>query len=82
MKTKWMAALLLSLTITCAAAAEGAPESQFGYSGWPYRQNTECNTATGDRYEYNTPPVMPPKPPPPVRSGEGGETKSRCDQRS
>ena len=63
MKTKWMAALLLSLTITCAAAAEGAPESQFGYSGWPYRQNTECNTATGDRYEYNTPTVMPPNLP-------------------
>lgn len=48
MKTKWMAALLLSLTITGTAMAGGAPESQFGYSGWPYRQNTQCNSTTED----------------------------------
>jgi len=41
MKTKWMAALLLSLTLTGAAMADGAPEAQFGYSGWPYRQSTD-----------------------------------------
>ncbi len=33
--------LLLSL-LTLSAFAEGAPASQFGFSGWPYRNQTTC----------------------------------------
>ena len=65
MKTKWMAALLLSLTLTGAAMADGAPEAQFGYSGWPYRQSTDCNangSNSGQGRAYTVPPNLPSAP--------------------
>jgi len=38
-------ALALSLTTTGTALAySGAPASQFGFKGWPYRQNSGCYT--------------------------------------
>ena len=37
--------LLMILTLT-AAPAEGAPTSQFGFSGWPYRNGTGCGQQT------------------------------------
>lgn len=37
--------LLMILTLT-AALAEGAPTSQFGFSGWPYRNGTGCGQQT------------------------------------
>lgn len=68
MKTKWMAALLLSLTLTSAALADGAPRSQFGFSGWPYRQNNECTTndTVQNSQQECLPPALPSTPGPTV----------------
>lgn len=46
MNFKRLLALLvvLSLTVSGAALASGAPTSQFGFTGWPYRQPTNCGT--------------------------------------
>ena len=36
--------ILIALTILiCSAQAENAPASQFGFHGWPYRQNVCAN---------------------------------------
>ena len=40
---KYAAFALSTLMLTTAAMAE-APESQFGFTGWPYRQETGCPT--------------------------------------
>ena len=37
-------ALSLSLMSASAAAFAQAPQSQFGFKGWPYRQNSYCET--------------------------------------
>ena len=45
MKTKMFTALAatgLCTAMAFAAFADGAPASQFGFSGWPYRQETDC----------------------------------------
>ena len=65
MKTKMFTALAatgLCTAMAFAAFADGAPASQFGFSGWPYRQETDCTpwqtvcpTATPE-------PVSTPKP--------------------
>jgi len=48
---KHFAALMLTLILLSASsfalAAEGTPQSQFGFKGWPYRQTTDC---TNDEY--------------------------------
>lgn len=37
--------VVLSLVVSgTALAASGAPTSQFGFKGWPYRQSTNCGT--------------------------------------
>ena len=41
-KTKVAMILAASLLLTATAQAE-APTSQFGFSGWPYRQQTDCS---------------------------------------
>lgn len=42
-KTKVATILAASLLLTTTAYAEG-PTSQFGFTGWPYRQQTNCAT--------------------------------------
>ena len=37
--------LIVSLMALPALAAGNAPASQFGFRGWPYRQQTPCNSA-------------------------------------
>lgn len=45
MTKKQMIALALSLsTLTASSALAAAPTSQFGFSGWPYRQSTSCGS--------------------------------------
>lgn len=42
---KHLLCLILScilLLACCSVLADGAPTSQFGFKGWPYRQNTPC----------------------------------------
>ncbi|MDD3335774.1 MAG: CAP domain-containing protein [Eubacteriales bacterium] len=38
--------LSVSVALTTASHASGAPTSQFGFSGWPYRQETNCTKPT------------------------------------
>ncbi len=38
--------LALCLTMSATSFAGNAPTSQFGFSGWPYRQSTNCNKGT------------------------------------
>lgn len=48
MKRVLSIALLCMMTLAsfAALADSGAPASQFGFKGWPYRQGTGCNAAT------------------------------------
>lgn len=46
--------LILSL-LACAALADGAPASQFGFKGWPYRQQSGCTTPA-----VTSPPALAP----------------------
>lgn len=41
---KKYAAYLLSTAMLASAAMAEAPQSQFGFEGWPYRQETDCAT--------------------------------------
>lgn len=41
---KKYAAFLLSTAMLASAAVAEAPQSQFGFTGWPYRQATDCAT--------------------------------------
>ena len=55
-KRKLMALLLTFCLLAYATAlAGGAPSSQFGFKGWPYRQNNSCTAICPSA----TPPVMP-----------------------
>ncbi len=50
MNRKHFAFLLVTLMVLMAASsafASGAPTSQFGFSGWPYRQSTNCGSTQG-----------------------------------
>ena len=78
MKTKMFTALAaagLCTAMAFAAFADGAPASQFGFSGWPYRQETDCTprqtacpTATSETVSTPKPaatvqpPVIPSEP--------------------
>lgn len=45
MKRYTCLALVLFLTMSaCLALADGAPASQFGFRGWPYRQSSGCQS--------------------------------------
>ena len=39
---------MMTLALYSAFAESGAPASQFGFQGWPYRQNTDCAPASCD----------------------------------
>lgn len=55
-KRKLMALLLTFCLLAHATAlAGGAPSSQFGFKGWPYRQNNSCTAICPSA----TPPVTP-----------------------
>lgn len=55
-KRKLIALLLTFCLLAHATAlAGGAPSSQFGFKGWPYRQNNSCTAICPSA----TPPVMP-----------------------
>ncbi|MFR5853848.1 MAG: CAP domain-containing protein [Lachnospiraceae bacterium] len=45
-----------------AAFADGAPASQFGFSGWPYRQETDCTPRQTVCPTATSEPVSTPKP--------------------
>lgn len=49
MKHLLSALLVLCLALPAAALADGgAPSSQFGFHGWPYRQSTPCTARPAD----------------------------------
>ena len=55
-KRKLTATLLTICLLTGATAlASGAPSSQFGFKGWPYRQSNGCATTC-------QPEITPPSP--------------------
>lgn len=65
MKTKMFTALAaagLCTAMAFAAFADGAPASQFGFSGWPYRQETDCTPRQTVCPTATTEPVSTPKP--------------------
>lgn len=55
-----LACALAIAFIAVSASADGAPTSQFGFKGWPYRNSAPCAAAT--RRPSATPqPTQPPK---------------------
>ena len=65
MKTKMFTALAaagLCTAMAFAAFADGAPASQFGFSGWPYRQETDCTPRQTVCLTATSEPVSTPKP--------------------
>lgn len=65
MKTKMFTALAaagLCTAMAFAAFADGAPASQFGFSGWPYRQETDCTPRQTVCPTATSEPVSTPKP--------------------
>lgn len=65
MKTKMFTALAaagLCTAMAFAAFADGAPASQFGFSGWPYRQETDCTPQQTVCPTATSEPVSTPKP--------------------
>lgn len=59
---------VLALAVSCCALASGAPTSQFGFQGWPYRQSTSCGQAKPTAQPECTPdcPVRPESTPAPT----------------
>lgn len=46
-KSTWRLILILALVfLAVSASADGAPTSQFGFKGWPYRNSAPCAAAT------------------------------------
>ena len=65
MKSKMFTALAaagLCTAMAFAAFADGAPASQFGFSGWPYRQETDCTPRQTACPTATSEPVSTPKP--------------------
>ena len=65
MKTKMFTALAaagLCTAMAFAAFADGASASQFGFSGWPYRQETDCTPRQTACPTATSEPVSTPKP--------------------
>ena len=65
MKTKMFTALAVAGLCTAmafTAFADGAPASQFGFSGWPYRQETDCTPRQTACPTATSEPVSTPKP--------------------
>jgi len=50
----------LCLLLTATVALSEAPTSQFGFTGWPYRQTTDCTTGDENTTEH---PIIPTKQP-------------------
>lgn len=65
MKTKMFTALAVAGLCTAMAFnafADGTPASQFGFSGWPYRQETDCTPRQTACPTATSEPVSTPKP--------------------
>lgn len=65
MKTKMFTALAaagLCTAMAFAAFADGTPASQFGFFGWPYRQETDCTPRQTVCPTATSEPVSTPKP--------------------
>lgn len=65
MKTKMFTALAaagLCTAMAFAAFADGTPASQFGFSSWPYRQETDCTPRQTACPTATSEPVSTPKP--------------------
>lgn len=65
MKTKMFTALAaagLCTAMAFAAFADGTPASQFGFFGWPYRQETDCTPRQTACPTATSEPVSTPKP--------------------
>lgn len=65
MKTKMFTALAaagLCTAMAFAAFADGTPASQFGFSSWPYRQETDCTPWQTACQTATSEPVSTPKP--------------------
>lgn len=58
---KAVIAAICFLCIAGMAAAEGAPTSQFGFKGWPYRNNTTCIRTTMNP-RRTAQPIVTPRP--------------------
>lgn len=69
-KKQKLAALVLTLSLSAGSTAladRGAPASQFGFKGWPYRQSSGCTVQTATPCPTATPaltaqPTAEPKP--------------------
>lgn len=57
--------LCLSIMLSATSYASGAPTSQFGFSGWPYRQQTNCENQTAQS-TATCQPTATPRPTPVV----------------
>jgi len=60
-KKQKLTAIALSLSLlsgSTALAHNSAPASQFGFKGWPYRQNNSCITQSGEHYRPTAEPSV------------------------
>mgnify|MGYP004528382765 FL=1 len=81
MKTKMFTALAaagLCTAMAFAAFADGAPASQFGFSGWPYRQETDCTPRQTACPTATSEPVSTPKPAATVQPPVVPSEPTRC----
>ena len=56
-----LTALVLALSLSAGSTAlaySGAPASQFGFRGWPYRQSNRCTESKPTRQPQSTPDNM------------------------
>ena len=54
-----VAAYILCITLLCVSMAEGAPASQYGFSGWPYRSTAPCARRTEAPKRTEAPAASP-----------------------
>ena len=81
MKTKMFTALAaagLCTAMAFAAFADVAPASQFGFSGWPYRQETDCTPRQTACPTATSEPVSTPKPAATVQPPVVPSEPTRC----
>lgn len=64
------AALVISLLLSAGSAMAEAPTSQFGFKGWPYRQQTPCGTQASQATEAPTATISPVPTEKPIGNGQ------------
>ncbi len=63
LKQRKLTALVLALSLTASSSAmaySGAPTSQFGFKGWPYRHNNGCWTTSAPTQSPTSKPTFEP----------------------